>query len=305
METAKFKNFDSGLYTVFAGPAQIEKDLNNLLGLIKGIGADGHINQMEVERLKRWLSEVVGYRDNSPYRDVRLMIEEILEDGKVDHEELLDLEWLCEQFLNKENPYFNVVTRGVQQLSGILSGIEADDNINDSELLFLKNYVDSHGYLKNTWPYDEVLSLVNAIVEDKYYSGEILGRLRDITKSTSVLGSVTSNKDTIESMAVTTATADLVTLTERSFCITGNSSRYSRHEIAQMIELYGGYVQDSVSGKLNYLVVCDEKNACWAFASYGRKIEKVKALQSKGKTVEIIYEEDLYLTIENIKTTTN
>ncbi|WP_162794185.1 BRCT domain-containing protein [Runella rosea] len=300
MNTAKFDKFDSKSYMNFCSPAIVEKDLNNLYGLIQGIKADGAINDSETEYLKKWAYEVGAYHGRSPYKDICQCIERITEDGIIDKEEIDDLEWLCEQFLNTSNPYYNLITSGIQQLSGILSGIEADGDINDSEIQFLKDYADSNEFLRNTWPYDSVLEIVHNIIEDRDLTNDYRQKLQEIIKSTSIMESATpSNRDVLTAMDASNAV--LIKLPESTFCITGNSPKYTRREIAEMIELYGGFVQDSVSAKLHYLVVCDQKNACWAFASYGRKIEKVKELQRKGKNVEVIYEEDLYMVIESFK----
>lgn len=304
MNTARFDTFDSKSYMNFCSPAIVEKDLNNLYGLIQGIKADGVINATETEYLKKWAYEIGASHGRSPYKDICQCIERITEDGIIDKEEIADLEWLCEQFLDKSNPYYNLITSGIQQLSGILSGIEADGNINEFEIGFLKDYIDHNDFLKNTWPYDSVLEIVHKIIEEKELTGNYRQKLQEIIKSTSILeSSAPSNKDVLTAMNALNTT--LIKLPESTFCITGNSSQYTRREIAEMIELYGGFVQDSVSSKLHYLVVCDQKNACWAFASYGRKIEKVQELQRKGKNVEVIYEEDLYNTIETLKSKNN
>lgn len=46
----------------------------------------------------------------------------------------------------------------------------------------------------------------------------------------------------------------------------------------------GGFVVNNVNKKLNYLVVCDEKNTCWAFTCYGRKIEEAINIEKKEKS---------------------
>jgi NAD-dependent DNA ligase len=87
---------------------------------------------------------------------------------------------------------------------------------------------------------------------------------------------------------------------EKNFCITGQSNKYKRKEIAEKIELYGGFVTDSVTNSTNYLVVCDEKNDCWAFTCYGKKVEKAINLRKKGNLISIIHEFDLYDALESL-----
>lgn len=42
-------------YMIFSGPARLQKTLNYLKGIIKGIGLDGKVSEEEVSRLKSWL----------------------------------------------------------------------------------------------------------------------------------------------------------------------------------------------------------------------------------------------------------
>lgn len=64
--------------------------------------------------------------------------------------------------------------------------------------------------------------------------------------------------------------------------------------------MYGGYIVDHVSSKLNYLVVCDEKNTCWAFTCYGRKIEEAIKHRKQGANLVIVHEYDLYDALESL-----
>ena len=58
--------------------------------------------------------------------------------------------------------------------------------------------------------------------------------------------------------------------------------------------MYGGFVVNTVSSKLNYLIVCDEKNSCWAFTCYGKKIEQAMKQRKQGSNLVIVHEFDLY-----------
>ncbi|MCF2497935.1 BRCT domain-containing protein [Dyadobacter chenhuakuii] len=81
---------------------------------------------------------------------------------------------------------------------------------------------------------------------------------------------------------------------ECTFCFTGESSRDSRKELAQVVEMYGGIALDSVTAKLHYLVICDVRNAAWAFEMNGRKVEKAMNMKKKGAGTEVVFQEDLF-----------
>jgi NAD-dependent DNA ligase len=82
------------------------------------------------------------------------------------------------------------------------------------------------------------------------------------------LGS-TSNTELISTLKTGFLQIDpIITIPESTFCITGVSKKFKRREIAEKIELYGRYIVENVRAKLNYLIVCNEKNNCWAFTCY-------------------------------------
>ena len=56
----------------------------------------------------------------------------------------------------------------------------------------------------------------------------------------------------------------------------------------------GGQPHGNVTSKLNYLVIGAEGNPCWAFACYGRKVEKAVELRKKGVRVVIVHENDFH-----------
>ncbi len=49
-----------------------------------------------------------------------------------------------------------------------------------------------------------------------------------------------------------------------------------------------------MTAKLNYLVIGAEGNPCWAFACYGRKVEKAVELRKKGIRVVLVHENDFH-----------
>ena len=78
------------------------------------------------------------------------------------------------------------------------------------------------------------------------------------------------------------------------FCFTGESTKFSRQELAETVVRLGGSVVGSVSGKTDFLVVGSDGNPCWAFACYGRKIEKAMALRREGARITLVHENDFH-----------
>lgn len=300
MDTAKFDSFDSKAYERFSNPSVIEKDLQTLVGILNGIKSDSVINDVEKEELTSWLNANHRSENKPPYREVISLLREALADNILTSEEIENITWFCNQYINKSG-YFSVLTAGIQQLMGIIKGISIDNEINADELKYLDNWLEANEYLKNSWPYDELYSLVTSILQDQIVTAEEHDSLLDFCKAISGDGTEESNNEFIAVLKTGFYQIDpSITIQENTFCITGLSKKYKRREIAERIELYGGVVVDSVNSKLNYLIVCDEKNACWAFTCYGRKIEEAMKHRKKGVNLVIVHEYDLYDTLEGL-----
>lgn len=301
MDTSNFDGFDTNEYHRFISPAILEKDLRTLVGILDGVKCDNVINDSEKRALLEWVSTLSEYENKQPYKAVVSLLKEALSDNILTQDEVDNITWFCNQYINRSG-YYTALTSGVQQLLGIIRGITMDDEINAEELSYLDNWLEENDYLKNTWPYDELYSLVTSIVQDGIVTEEEHNSLLSFCKAISGEDEDSSNQEFIETLKTGfyQIEPDIV-IEEKTFCITGLSKKYKRREIAEKIELYGGYVVNNVSSKLNYLIVCDEKNACWAFTCYGRKIEQAMKHRKNGLGLVIVHEFDLYDTLEDLE----
>lgn len=236
------------------------------------------------------------------YAAVIDMIRAAISDEVLTNSEIDDIIWYCQRFIEK-NDYFDAITGGIQQLMGIVQGIIIDKKVNIGELAFLDQWLEENEYLKNSWPYDELYSLTTKIIQDKVITTEEHQALLSFCHA--LVGDNSgnsSNTELISSLKAGFYQIDpVITIPESTFCITGVSKKFKREEIAEKIELYGGYMVDNVSAKLNYLVVCNEKNNCWAFTCYGRKIEEAVKHRKNGVPLSIVHEFDLYDALEGIE----
>ena len=293
MERSKntIEAFDRDNYQVYCSKQQLEKDLNILKGMMLGVESDHIVHQLEVNLLKDWIDAARSFERYYPYKVFISNLQKVIADNIITTEEAKDIIWLCNQYLDRDNPYYDLITTATQVLTGLLHGIASDGVINDMEFGYLSNWLNENQFLSKTWLFDELHELVRDSVENRIVNYKKIIKLSDIVCSD--MGD-SDNSKLIETIKMDTLAKEIL-VTQKVFCITGNSLYNSRKEIAKMIEDKGGIVQDSVSSKIHYLVICDEKNSCWAFSSYGRKVEKVLQLNSsKSSNIYVIYEVDLY-----------
>lgn len=298
MKTTTFESFDNNKYQAYASKAQLEKDLNILKGILFGIKADSLVNKREIGLVRDWIDAVRDFEKYFPYKVFIENLRKVIADDIITKEEADDLQWLCEQYLDKKNPYYNIITSATQQLTGIISGITADGKVNNEELSYLNDWLNENKYLSNTWLFDEVTKIINKVVDDGCFSPESEQKVLHISSIIlSDLGD-SDNSSLIDSIKLN-PNENAIYIEGKSFCITGNSLYNTRAEIAQMIQDRGGIVRTSVSTKTDYLLICDEKNSCWAFSTYGRKVEKAMQLQStQNHSIGFLYEVDFYKHIE-------
>ena len=280
--------------------AEFEKALHSLIGIIDGITSDQQINNIEIEELQNWCLLQRIHQKRYPFKDIIPMIKDSLEDGILTSDEVENIQWVCETYLN-ENPYFDVITTDIQQLHGLLHGIMSDNVINERELRYLKSWLEGNSHLQTIYPYDEVYSLVFNVLQDgKIDLDEEMMLKALFVDFIDTKASYNINKSEYDELKKTLninglcAIAPSIELTNRAFCFTGESSRMKRSELANIIEENGGIFHKDVKKDTNFLIVGDNGNPCWAFSCYGRKVEKAMNLRKQGKNILIVHEVDFW-----------
>lgn len=282
-------------YFKFTGRMRLDKSINSLVGLIEGITIDGSINADEIGFLHLWLEENADLKDRHPFTELMPVVDEAISDGILTDDERQDILWLCEKLQSTE--YFDATTADIQRLHAIMAGIMADGIVTEAELRGLSSWLTDHDHLRSCWPYDEVDSLVTTILSDGVIDAAEQKFLQDFF---SEFVAVTDNR-TIVSPKITEGTSLVglcavcpeISFDDSQFCFTGASDKYSRKEFTALVEQLGGVV-GSVSAKLDYLIICANGNPCWAYACYGRKVEKAVELRKQGAHILLVHENDFH-----------
>lgn len=82
---------DEEFYNIVGGDRITSRQIDELVGLARGIAADGAINQGEVEFLQKWLAANMSISDQPMIRRLYARVNGILSDGIADSEECRDL----------------------------------------------------------------------------------------------------------------------------------------------------------------------------------------------------------------------
>lgn len=284
-------------YLPFTAPARRDKALHTLLGFLDGIGMDCVVNLAENRELEFWLREYehLANRD-SAFSGLVRRIHLAMADGKLTTEEIEDIKHWCER-MDPASDYYAPLTHRIQELHGILHGVAADTRINEMELSQMQSWLDDAGDYRRYWPIGEVETAIVAALRD----GKIDAREHQyLLRFFSSFGDVSTAVRTAAPLLTEAefrlegvcATDPEIEFESRSFCFTGASEKYARDELVALAHLRGGLQSINVRQDLDYLVVCDGGNPCWAFAAYGRKVEKVMHYRKQGYPIVVVREID-------------
>lgn len=287
---------DHRQYLKFTSRSRLEKSINSLLGVIEGITIDGAINVSEEGFLNLWLVEHAELRDLHPYNELLPIVQAALADGVLSDEERDDIFWLCERLRSTE--FYDQTTADLQRLHAILGGIVADGRVTEDELVGLASWLQEHEHLRTCWPFDEVDSLILGVMRDKRIDEQEHALLKDFF---SEFVAVLDDRTIVEPLVKTEASivglcaaCPEIEFEGTSFCFTGASSRYTRVSLTEIVRSLGGEVSPSVTKNTRYLVIGADGNPCWAYACYGRKVEKAVELRKAGARLLIIHENDFH-----------
>lgn len=293
---------DHAPYLRLSNRSRLDKAINSLLGITEGITADSEINSAEEAFLTTWLQEHEDARNSHPYTELMPIVERAIADEVLDAEEKEDIRWLCDRLQSHE--FYDAATADMQRLHAILGGVAADSIIKEAELRGLSDWLADHDHLQRVWPYDEVASLIVGVLKDKKidteehallmrFFGEFTALLDDKTITNPLLLGDTS-------VVGLCAVCPEIEFQQKSFCLTGASYRYKRSDFRRLLESLGARVVDSVSKKLDYLIIGADGNPCWAYACYGRKVEAAVNLRKEGARLLLVHENDLHDAISDL-----
>ena len=293
---------DNLRYLKFMGPAKRDKAIQTLQGIVKGMLMDGAFNLAEMIELKEWCNDHEHLINRAPFSEIIPKLLKAMEDGQIDAEEYADIEWVLKNS-KVENEYFDTITSDFQELHGVVHGITADGKIEESELRGLHEWILEREHLKGLYPYDEIESVIVAILRDgvidaaehatlmaffnefvSYSLSKRVKRAIEVARSGEI--------PEISKMGICAIDPD-ITFAGKVFVFTGISEKAPRKEIAQRIAEKEGALSENLSTS-HYLVVGNEGNPAWAFACYGRKVERAMQLRKEGWNLVIVNEVDFW-----------
>lgn len=86
----------------YTASRRADRASNELVGICRGLLADGHVNEMEAAFLKDWIERNAQFVGVYPFDQIYRVLSEILRDGKIDSDESADLHDTLIRFIGGE-----------------------------------------------------------------------------------------------------------------------------------------------------------------------------------------------------------
>lgn len=190
----------------------------------------------------------------------------------------------------------NQEDRSVNELIGIARGITADGTVNKTEAEYIVSWLNNHISMIDKYPFNILFRRINDMLSDGVIDDDERVELFDIL--TAMTGG-TPVSESIQSMSTTLPLdqpmPNSITIKGNTFCLTGQFAAGTRAKLHSIILDIGGYIDNNITKKTDFLVIGYIGNENWAFSSHGRKIEKAVEYRDKKETGLSIVSEDHWI----------
>ena len=176
------------------------------------------------------------------------------------------------------------------ELLGLARGLMADQELTDSEIHFLNEWLDERHSMTSSFPGNVIHERIKDVLEDGVVTEEERSHLVD------TLNMLIEDRleDLAEQVDLTELWFDdvgLIDFNKARFCLTGNFVYGPEDVCKTAIEQRGGIVTPSVGDESHFLVVGGLGVDEWRNGGLGAEIELAMRLRATGKSVKIIPED--------------
>jgi len=273
--------------------ANRSKALCSLIGIIDGILADSKVTESEVNFLDTWISSNDVLFRNRLMREIKDRVDAICLKDQVLCADLQDIRNSAE-YLILNDYSINIIygdDDGKEILLGICKGITSEQNLNDDEIQFLVDFFERNNHLQYSWPSSELYVLIQDIIQEGVITEHERGLLLQFINS--IFGdSISRGISDGLSISLPLDHGAQIMFPDHTFCLTGAFLHGKRDSCEELILERGGRVSNTISKKVQFLVIGTLSSRDWKFSNYGRKIETaVEYRDIKRYDIKIVSEE--------------
>lgn len=179
----------------------------------------------------------------------------------------------------------------MQTLLGICTGLTADGIVTDREVHFLKTWLNDNPQTTQHWPGSTIAQRVQDMLQDGKITEEERADLIDLLTQLTGTHFAETGSAAPDAPALPIDDDPSIYIRHMTFCFTGRFYFGTRAACERAILKHGGTAVDTISKKLDYLVIGGMIEPAWAHTTYGRKIEKAVQYQQDGSELIIVSEQ--------------
>ncbi len=184
----------------------------------------------------------------------------------------------------------DALKQSLGELLGLARGLLADQELSDSEIEFLHQWLEDRYSMTSSFPGNVIYNRIKEVLADGVVTEDEREHLVE-TLNMLVEGRLEELTDQVDLTELWFDEVGLIEFHDARFCLTGNFV-YGPREICKMaIEERGGIVSPTVSNEQQFLVVGGMGVDEWRSGGLGAEIEAALKLKGQGVPLKIIPED--------------
>lgn len=267
-----------------------EKAAYALKGILIGLVADQKLTEMELTFLDLWLSSQDNLNHDGDAFDLQDMLSDISSDGIITNDELKELHLLIDDIIEYRKKDDSGIESKINEFIAILTGIIADDKIDEKEVYLLSSWIENNPDVYSEWPIYSIAETIKIILKDGIITDDEKSHLSNCIKD--ITGIRFNETGIAYGMATDFFNSIEVEVFHENanYCFTGEFLAGTRKIVESIATKNGANIKKNVVNDLDFLVIGTLASRDWRFSSHGRKIEHAMKLQKNGKPIMIITE---------------
>jgi NAD-dependent DNA ligase len=184
----------------------------------------------------------------------------------------------------------DALKQSLGELLGLARGLLADQELSDSEIKFLQQWLEERYAMTSSFPGNVIYNRIKEVLADGIVTEDERDHLVE-TLNMLIEGRLEDLSEQLDLTELWFDEVGLFDFNKKNFCLTGNFV-YGPKEVCQTaIEKRGGVVTSSVGDDSEFLVVGGLGVDEWRSGGLGTKIESAMRLRAGRKSLKIIPED--------------
>jgi len=184
----------------------------------------------------------------------------------------------------------DALKQSLGELLGLARGLLADQELTDSEIRFLHQWLEDRHSMTSSFPGNVIYNRIKEVLADGVITEDERDHLLE-TLNMLVEGRLEELSEQVDLSELWFDEVGLIDFHNTRFCLTGNFVYGPKDICKSAIEERGGIVSASVDNEPEFLVVGGMGVDAWRTGGLGAEIEEALRLKSRGIPVKIIPED--------------